>query len=100
MLRIKLVKSLIGNNWRNRRTVQALGLRKVGQVVEHADTASIRGMIQHVKHMLAVEVPEGTTPVADATSKGASSRPLKASVHAPKPGHKPNKARGTKGGKK
>ncbi len=55
MLRIKLVQSPIGNNTRNRATVQALGLRKVQQVVEHEDTPSIRGMIHHVKHMLAVE---------------------------------------------
>jgi large subunit ribosomal protein L30 len=55
MLRIKLVKSLIGNNRRNRATVQALGLRRVNQVVEQPDNPSIRGMIHHVKHMLHVE---------------------------------------------
>ncbi len=67
MLRIKLVKSPIGNNKRNRATVQALGLRGVHKVVEHADTPSIRGMIHHVKHMLLVEeVPdvEGSSEAA------------------------------------
>lgn len=70
MLRIKLVKSPIGNNWRNRRTVEALGLRKVQQVVEQPDNASIRGMIHHVQHMVAVEVVEGdATPKASKAAK-------------------------------
>jgi large subunit ribosomal protein L30 len=59
MLRIELTGSLIGNNPRNRRTVQALGLRKMHQVVEHKDSASVRGMIHKVKHMVTVvEVPD------------------------------------------
>jgi len=40
MLRIKLVKSPIGHNTRNRRTIAALGLRKVHQVVELPDNPS------------------------------------------------------------
>lgn len=59
MLRIELVSSLIGNNLRNRRTVQALGLRKMHQVVEHKDSPSVRGMIHKVQHMVkVVEVPD------------------------------------------
>lgn len=58
MLHIKLVKSPIGNNWRNRRTVEALGLRKLHQVVEHEDTPTLRGMLRKVAHMVEVtEVP-------------------------------------------
>lgn len=59
MLRIKLVKSPIGNTSRNRATVKALGLRKVNQIVEHNDHPSIRGMIHKVKHLLSVEEVEG-----------------------------------------
>jgi large subunit ribosomal protein L30 len=70
MLRIKLVKSPIGNNKRNRATVQALGLRNVQQVVEHADNPSIRGMIHHVKHMLLVEEVADSKPVAEAAIVG------------------------------
>ncbi|HRI42753.1 MAG TPA: 50S ribosomal protein L30 [Fimbriimonadaceae bacterium] len=55
MLRVKLVKSIIGNTPRNRATVKALGLRKMHQTVVHKDTPSIRGMIHHVKHLLEVE---------------------------------------------
>jgi large subunit ribosomal protein L30 len=59
MLRIELVGSLIGNNVRNRRTVQALGLRKMHQVVEQKDSPSVRGMIHKVQHMVkVVEVPD------------------------------------------
>ena len=60
MLRIKLLKSPIGNVPKNRGTVAALGLRKINQVVEHADTPMIRGMIHHIKHMIVVEEVEGT----------------------------------------
>jgi len=56
MLRVELVKSTIGNNVRNRRTVAALGLRKMHQVVEHKDTPAIRGMLHKVQHMVKVEV--------------------------------------------
>jgi large subunit ribosomal protein L30 len=59
MLRIKLVKSPIGNVPRNRATVAALGLRKMNQTVEHADSAMIRGMVHKVKHMVTVEEVEG-----------------------------------------
>ncbi len=55
MLRIKLYRSSIGQTPRNRATVQALGLRRPNHVVEHEDNPTIRGMIQHVQHMLIVE---------------------------------------------
>ncbi len=60
MLRIKLIRSVRGHNPRNRRTVEALGLRKIRQTVDHVDTPAIRGMIHHVKELLEV------TQVADA----------------------------------
>ena len=59
MLRVKLVRSPIGNTKRNRATVTALGLRKMHQSVTLPDNESVRGMIFRVKHMLAVEVVEG-----------------------------------------
>lgn len=68
MLRIKLVKSTIGHHWRIRRTVQALGIRKVNHVVEHEDTPTIRGMIQHVWPLLKVEEVEGN-PAPRTTKK-------------------------------
>lgn len=90
MLRIKLIKSPIGNNWRNRRTVIALGLRKVHQVVEQPDNPSIRGMIQHVRHMLSVEVVEGEvakkSPKVTKEPKAAKpAKPAKATPDEAKP---------------
>jgi large subunit ribosomal protein L30 len=52
MLRIKLVKSTIGNTKRNRSIVAALGLRKMHHTVDHRDTPQIRGMVHRVKHLL------------------------------------------------
>jgi large subunit ribosomal protein L30 len=60
MLHIKLTKSTVGHNPRNRATVKALGLRKIRQVVYHEDTPTIRGMIHHVKFLL--DVTEGPAP--------------------------------------
>ena len=68
MLRIKLVKSPIANNPRNRATVTALGLHKVGHTLEKEDTPSIRGMVHHVKHLLHVTVIETGEVLADGLS--------------------------------
>ena len=53
-IKIKLVRSLIGRPEKHRRTIEALGLRKVGQVVEKEDTPQIRGMIEQVSYMVEV----------------------------------------------
>lgn len=55
MLKIKLIKSNIGRLEKHKRTVEALGLKKVGQVVEKKDTPQIRGMIETVNFMVEVE---------------------------------------------
>lgn len=54
-IKVKLVRSKIGKTQKQRRTVEALGLRKIGQVVEKEDTPQIRGMINVVNHMVKVE---------------------------------------------
>ena len=66
MLRIKLVRSTIAENPRNRATVQALGLRKIRQTVEHPDTPAMRGMAFSVKHLVQVEDENGVKPFPDA----------------------------------
>lgn len=53
-IKIKLVKSPIGKIPAHRKTIEALGLRKVGQVIEKEDTPQIRGMIQKVDHMVEI----------------------------------------------
>jgi len=54
-LRIKWVTSSIGYSRRQKGTVRALGLRRLGDVVEQADTPVIRGMIDKVSHLVQVE---------------------------------------------
>ena len=52
---IKLIKSTIGRKPKHRATVQALGLRKLHQVVEKEDNPQMRGMIHQVGYLLEVE---------------------------------------------
>jgi large subunit ribosomal protein L30 len=54
-LRITLVKSPIGYSQRQKRTVRALGLRRMHQTVTQEDTQVIRGMIERVGHLVKVE---------------------------------------------
>jgi large subunit ribosomal protein L30 len=54
-LRIKWVKSAIGYPKDQKATIQALGLRKLQQTVEHEDRETIRGMVFKVKHLVKVE---------------------------------------------
>ena len=55
ILRITLVKSPIGYSERQKRTVRALGLRRMHQSVEQKDSEVIRGMIAKVSHLIRVE---------------------------------------------
>ncbi|MBE7712613.1 MAG: 50S ribosomal protein L30 [Cyanobacteria bacterium SIG26] len=54
MIQIKLVKSLIGSSEHQRRVVKGLGLSKKDQVVEHAASATIMGMVNKVSHLVEV----------------------------------------------
>ena len=54
-LRITLVKSPVGYRRKQKRTVRALGLRKMHQTVELGDTPTIRGMVNKVGHLVTVE---------------------------------------------
>lgn len=53
-LRVKLKRSVIGFDRRQRATVKGLGLRRIGHTVEVEDTPSVRGMINAVRHLVAV----------------------------------------------
>ena len=55
-LRVTWKKSAIGYREDQKRTIQALGLKRLGHSVEHADSRSLRGMITKVRHL--VEVAE------------------------------------------
>jgi len=54
-VKIKQVKSKIKQPARQKKTLTALGIRKMNQVVEHEATPQILGMISKVQHLLKVE---------------------------------------------
>ena len=54
-VKIKQVKSKIKQPARQKKTLTALGIRKMHQVVEHEATPQIMGMIAKVQHLLSVE---------------------------------------------
>lgn len=54
-LKIKLVRSTIGQKPKTRATVRALGLRRIDHVRELADSPSVRGQIARVAHLVEVE---------------------------------------------
>lgn len=54
-LRITCVKSSIGYEEVQKRTLKALGLKRLNQSVIHNDSASIRGMISKVRHLVKIE---------------------------------------------
>ncbi len=54
-IRVRQVKSKIGRLQNQKRTLEALGLRKINQVVEHDATPTILGMVNTVKHLVSVE---------------------------------------------
>lgn len=53
-IKVKQIKSRINAPIDQKRTLLALGLRKISQVVEVEDTASVRGMIRKVHHLVTV----------------------------------------------
>ena len=54
-IHIKQVRSAIGRTKTQKRTLEALGLKKLHQVVEHDDTPAILGMVAAVSHLLEVQ---------------------------------------------
>ena len=58
-LNITWVKSGIGYNQDQKRTLKALGFRRLNQSVSHEDSASIRGMVNKVRHLVKVEEESG-----------------------------------------
>ncbi|PIE69353.1 MAG: 50S ribosomal protein L30 [Deltaproteobacteria bacterium] len=55
MIKVRLVKSVIGSKPRQRKTVRALGLGKIDSVNELPDNPCTRGMIQRVRHLVEVD---------------------------------------------
>ena len=53
-LKITQVKSRIGASAQQRKNLDALGLKKINQSVEHSDSVIIKGMLERVKHLVKI----------------------------------------------
>ena len=53
-IKIQQVRSKIKSPKTQKLTLQALGLKKLNQIVEHNDTPQIRGMVEKVKHLVRI----------------------------------------------
>lgn len=54
-IKIKQVRSRIDRPERQKRTLEALGLKKINQVVEHESTPQIMGMVNAIRHLIELE---------------------------------------------
>lgn len=73
MLRIRQVRSKIGQKRKQREALRTLGLRRIGHVVERPDNAAVRGTVRFVGHLVRVE-----NEPAEAPRKAAAPAPKKA----------------------
>ncbi len=68
-LRVTWVKSAIGYGDDQKRTIRALGLRRLHQSVDHQNSPSVRGMVAAVRHLVVVE-PVAAAPAAAKVGPG------------------------------
>ena len=54
-IKVTKVRSAINRTQTQKRTLEALGLKKIGQTVEHEATPNILGMVSKVQHLVSVE---------------------------------------------
>lgn len=71
-LKITLVRSPIGYSKRQKRTVEALGLRRMHQSVLKPDNPAIRGMVRKISHLVAVEEVADEPVAHEATAEEAT----------------------------
>jgi large subunit ribosomal protein L30 len=57
-VKIKQVRSSIGQSQRHRGTLRALGLGKIGRTAEHSESPQLAGMLRKVRHL--VEIDDGS----------------------------------------
>ena len=54
-IKVTIVRSAINRSKTQKLTLESLGLKRIGQSVEHENTPSILGMVNKVKHLVSVE---------------------------------------------
>lgn len=57
MIKVRLIRSMIGRPEKHRAVLRGMGLTKMQQTVQLADTPQTRGMIKKVSYMVRVEAP-------------------------------------------
>jgi large subunit ribosomal protein L30 len=57
-VRVKQIRSQIGQTQRHRGTLRALGLGRIGRTAEHEESRELAGMLRKVRHLVAVEQVE------------------------------------------
>jgi large subunit ribosomal protein L30 len=80
-LRVTQTKSTISHIARNRATVRALGLKRIGHTVEIADNPATRGMVRQVRFLVSVEEIPGTEPARRTASVPSEDRGNAAPSH-------------------
>jgi large subunit ribosomal protein L30 len=58
-LRITQVRSTVGQNYKHRGTLRALGLGRIGRAVERDESPQLEGMLRKVRHLVSVEAGDG-----------------------------------------
>jgi len=71
-LRVTQTKSTISHIARNRATVRALGLKRIGHTVEVPDNPATRGMVRQVRFLVSVEEVDGSSSNSHAAAPKAS----------------------------
>ena len=90
-VKITQVRSRIGSTKNQRANLDALGLRKINQTVEHEDSAIILGMLNKVKHLVTFEIAEAkpakkaAAPKAKKAEEPAAAAPAEAPAAAEVP---------------
>jgi large subunit ribosomal protein L30 len=88
-LRVTQVKSTISHIARNRATVRALGLKRIGHTVEVTDNDATRGMVRQVRFLVSVEeVPDGGRAKGATAGRAATSPSKDGGDGAASPGHR------------
>ncbi|MFA5809689.1 MAG: 50S ribosomal protein L30 [Thermoleophilia bacterium] len=59
-IKVTQTKSIIGRRDEHRRTIRALGLKRINHTVIHDDNPVIRGMVHKVRYMVEVEEVKGS----------------------------------------
>jgi large subunit ribosomal protein L30 len=72
-LRVTQTKSTISHIARNRATVRALGLKRIGHTVEVPDNPATRGMVRQVRFLVSVEEVDGVSSTRHPAALTASS---------------------------